>query len=59
MLFPIEEIAAGDYSPEYGHVAEVKEVGPDNSQILVKFVNGKEITVAKGEDIEFINGGRF
>lgn len=56
MRFPIEEIAVGDYSPEYGHVASVTE---NNDYIYVHFVNGKSISMKKGEEIEFINGGRF
>lgn len=56
MLFPIEEIAVGDYSPEYGHVAEVKY---DDKKTYVKFINGKEISLPNDEMIEFINGGRF
>lgn len=53
---PVEEIAAGDYSPDYGTVEQVVERG---DKIILTFKNGKVLNQTKGNEIEIQQGGRF
>lgn len=52
----VEEIAVGDYSDEYGHVIEVKDLG---ETVYIKFVNDTEVTLTKGEQLIITQGGRW
>lgn len=52
----IEEIARGDYSPEYGTVEKVEDEG---DSIKLTFMNGKVFGAPKGTELEIDQGGRF
>ena len=54
----IEEVAVGDYSPEYGHVKTV-EVSADEQIITLTFINGTTTTQPRDFEMEFDQGGRF
>lgn len=59
MAVPLEakEIAVGDYSPEYGTVVKVEDVGQDD--ISIEFRNGKSIMLRRDSEITIDQGGRF
>lgn len=56
LYIPVEEVAPGDYSPEYGHVVTVIT---GDEEIRLVFRNGSEITLKKETEIEMDQGGRF
>lgn len=53
---PAEEVAVGDYSPEYGTVKTVKTRGETTT---ITFVNGEETVMLNDEEIIVDQGGRF
>lgn len=56
VLLEVEEIAVGDYSPEYGTV----EVANDKGEaVYLKFKNGTELLKSKGTELTIDQGGRF
>lgn len=60
MVLPIPagEIAVGDYSPDHGHVSQVKKgLYPDKVEITFK--NGTVITPNNETEIIVDQGGRF
>jgi len=54
---PAEEVAVGDYSPEYGTVKSVRKQNRDYVEIT--FANGKVITPEKTYELIMDQGGRF
>lgn len=52
----IEEIAVGDYSPDYGTVAAVLDMG---MEVTLTFKDGTIITQPKGNQLTIDQGGRF
>lgn len=52
----VEEIATGDYSPEYGHVLSATRTG---ESVRLIFVNGTELNPPIGAEMEIDQGGRF
>lgn len=52
----VEEIAVGDYSPDYGTVTLVNEL---SDSILIEFKNGKSMMPTKGTQLIIEQGGRF
>ena len=52
----VEEIAVGDYSPDYGTVKSVSDQG---LEVRIIFENGTEITQPKGNQLTIDQGGRF
>ena len=57
MLFiPVEDLAPGDYSPEYGTIDSLTKT---KTKVHIKFVNGKSITPSVGTELEVTQGGRF
>lgn len=58
VLLDVDEIAAGDYSPEHGTVKSVRKTAKGNYVELV-FFNGHTMSPQKGTDLEIQQGGRF
>lgn len=58
LMIPAQEIAAGDYSPDYGTVETVSHDEKETT-FEIKFKNGVEITLAYDEEINLTQGGRF
>lgn len=56
VLLEVEDIAVGDYSPEYGTVAVVDDKG---ESVYLKFKNGTEVVRPKGAELMIDQGGRF
>lgn len=52
----VEEVAEGDYSPEYGTVKTAVDGG---DVVSLTFVSGTEISLSKGTELEIEQGGRF
>lgn len=58
LSIPAEEMAEGDWSPEYGHIADI-EHDEDDDTYKVTFVNGTELILAADAELELNQGGRF
>ena len=56
VLIEVEDIAVGDYSPEYGTVESATDMG---TSISLRFKNGTELMPSKGTEMEIDQGGRF
>lgn len=52
----VEEVVAGDYSPEYGTVASVTD---HEDMVTIVFKNGRSIMPTKGTQLDIEQGGRF
>jgi len=56
LSIPVEEMAVGDYSPEYGHISAIE---PTDKGFDITFVNGNEIFIPFEGELELDQGGRF